>query len=101
MNLAALPPLVRRALALAILGCLGLLVWSAAIWPVIQLIEDRHAEIAALAEQLDRLNAILSRKPAMERQAVEVTQNFAALGGVWTGGSATVVAARIQDYVRQ
>jgi general secretion pathway protein M len=95
------PTLRRRALALGILALLLVLVWSLAVSPLIRAVTDRQAEIAALSARLDRLDASLAERPAIERQVRQREQQFAALGGFWEGASTASIAARIQDRLRE
>ncbi|HEX3524931.1 MAG TPA: type II secretion system protein GspM [Stellaceae bacterium] len=95
-----LSPPVRRALALAILGLVCLAVWSLAIGPLIDLSSDRRSGIRALSEQLDRLEAVVTSKPELERRAGSLQAQLAAMGGFWDGTSPAAIAAGIQDRLR-
>jgi hypothetical protein len=96
MNI-SLSPLMRRALALAILLALLLLVWTAAVEPLIGLGSERRADIAALSARLAHLDTIVARRPELERQAHRREAQLAAAGGLWRGTSATAVGAAVQD----
>jgi hypothetical protein len=96
----SLSPPIRRVLALAILGLVCLFAWSLAIGPLIDLSHDRQSDIAALREQLDRLEAVVIRKPELERQAGSLQTQLAAVGGFWDGTSPAAIAAGIQDRLR-
>jgi hypothetical protein len=54
----------------------------------------------ALSEQLDRLEAVIARKPELERQVESLQAQLAAVGGVWDGTSPAAIAAGIQDRLR-
>lgn len=100
MNL-SLSPAMRRVLAVAILLALAGLVWSAAIRPLVGLAADRRADIAALSVRLAHLDAVIARRPALERRMREREHELAAEGGVWREASGTAVAAAVQDLVRK
>ena len=91
---------IRRTLALGILALLCLSVWSLVIGPLIDLSRDRRGDIAALTEQLGRLDAVVARKPELERQAASLQAQLAAAGGFWDGASPAAIAAGIQDRLR-
>ena len=69
---------IRRTLALGILALLCLSVWSLVIGPLIDLSRDRRGDIAALTEQLGRLDAVVARKPELERQTASLQAQLAA-----------------------
>ena len=91
---------VRRALALAILALIGLFAWSLVIGPLIDLSRDRQSDILALTEQLDRLEAVITSKPELERQAGSLQAQLGTAGGFWDGASPAAIAAGIQDRLR-
>ena len=91
---------IRRTLALGILALLCLSVWSLVIGPLIDLSRDRRSDIAALTEQLGRFDAVVARKPELERQAASLQAQLAAAGGFWDGASPAAIAAGIQDRLR-
>lgn len=95
-----LSPPMRRALALGILGALCLVVWSLVIGPLIDLSRDRRNDILALSEQLGRLEAVVARKPEVERQTGSLQAQLSAAGGFWDGASPAAIAAGIQDRLR-
>ena len=78
----SLSPPLRRALALAILGSMFLLTWSLVIGPLIDLPRARQSDMFALSEQLDRLEAVIARKPELERQVESLQAQLAAVGGL-------------------
>lgn len=92
---------VRRMLALAILACVLASAWSLVVWPLIGLSLDRQTDITALAAQAGRFEAMIMRKPALERQARSLQAQLAAEGGLWNGTSAPAIAAGIQERLRQ
>lgn len=92
-----MPAAVRRALALAILLTLVALAWTAAIRPVIGLSTQRHADIAELSARLAHLEAIISRRPELQRRTQAGEQRLAAAGGLWHGTSAPAIGAAVQD----
>jgi Type II secretion system (T2SS), protein M subtype b len=93
-------PPVRRALAPAILALICLFAWSLLIGPLIDLSSDRQNDIRALSEQLEHLEALIARKPELERQAGSLHAQLAAAGGFWDGTSPAAIAAGIQDRLR-
>jgi hypothetical protein len=97
----SLLPALRRALALAILLALPLVVWLAVVEPLVSVITDRQAEIATLAERLARLKATIARIPDLRSSEAESNQRLEAAGGVWTGTSEAALAAAVQDRLRQ
>jgi hypothetical protein len=96
----AVSPSIRRALALAILTLACLFAWSLVIGPLIDLSRDRQSEILALSGQLGRIEAVIARKPELEREAGSVQAQLAAAGGFWDGASPAATAAGIQDRLR-
>jgi hypothetical protein len=96
----SLSPPIRRTLALVILTLVCLFVWSLVVGPLIDLSRDRQSDIAALRGQLDRLEAVVARKPELEWQAGSVQARLTAAGGFWDGTSPAAVAAGIQDRLR-
>jgi hypothetical protein len=96
-----LSPLLRRILALGILAVVVVLAWSLAVWPLLELSLDRRADIDALAAQAGHFEAMIARKPALERKAHALRQDVSAAGGFWNGPSGAAVAAVIQDRLRE
>jgi hypothetical protein len=92
---------LRRALAVAILLFLPLLLWGVAADPLIRMVTDRQDEIVTLSERLARLKATIARIPALRRNVTDSTQRMEAAGGVWTGTSEAALAATLQDRLRQ
>jgi general secretion pathway protein M len=97
----SLHPALRRALALAILFAVPLVLWLAVAEPLIAVITDRQAEIATLAERMARLKATIARIPDLRRSEAESNQRLEAASGVWTGTSEAALAATVQDRLRQ
>jgi hypothetical protein len=97
----SLLPVLRRALALAILLVVPLLLWIAVVEPLIGLVVDRQAEIGALSERLARLQAAIARIPELERSEAANKQRLETAGGIWTGTSEATIAATMQDRLRQ
>jgi Type II secretion system (T2SS), protein M subtype b len=96
----SISPPFRRTLALAILALVCLFAWSLLIEPLIDLSRDRQSDIRALSEQLDRLEAVIARKPELELRAGSLQAQLAAAGGFWDGASPAAIAAGIQDRLR-
>jgi Type II secretion system (T2SS), protein M subtype b len=96
----SLSPPMRRVLALAILGSMLLLTWSLVIGPLIDLPRARQSDMLVLSERLDRLEAVIARKPELERQVESLRAQLAAVGGFWDGTSPAAIAAGIQDRLR-
>ncbi len=94
-------PLLRRALALAILATCVALAWTLVAAPLIGLSRDRQADIAIASEQLRHLDALIARQPVLDRRAATLDARVAATGGFWSGPSAAVIAAGVQDRLRQ
>lgn len=96
----ALSPQARRAVALAILVGVLVIVWSLAVWPLIRLAGDRQADIAVLSGRLNHLHALIARKPGLDRRLHVVQARLVKEGGFWTGASAPAIAAEVQDRLR-
>ena len=94
-------PLLRRALAVAILFAVPLVVWLALADPLIAMVADRQTAIITQAERLARLKATIARIPELRRSESESNQRLEAAGGIWTGTSEAVIAATMQDRLRQ
>lgn len=97
----ALPPFLRRALALAILLAAAAIVWSAAIWPIVGMVRERRSEIARLSGQIEQYGAIATRAPQLAARARAAQDRLAAAGGLWSGASAAAIAAAAEDYLRK
>ena len=87
-------------LALAILACLLLLAWSLVAEPVLALSADRRADIAALSDRLERVQAIAARRPALERRAQQSSSQLLTQGMLWSGPSRTAVTSKMLDLLR-
>jgi hypothetical protein len=96
-----LSPALPRALALAILMSLLLLIWAALVQPLIRISTGRRAEIADLSARLAHLDAMAARRTGLQRQALGREAQLAAAGGSWHGASATAVGAAVQDRLRK
>lgn len=94
-------PLLRRALALAILVALPLMIWVAAVQPLINLVADRQREITDLSDRLARLKAAIARIPELKRSEAAAQQRLQAAGGIWTGTSEAALAAEMQNRLRE
>jgi hypothetical protein len=94
-------PLLRRALAIAILLLLPLLVWVVVAAPMIGVVVDRQNEIDALSDRLARLRAAIRRIPALQANEAANKQRLEAAGGIWTDTSEAVIAATVQERLRQ
>lgn len=94
-------PAFRRAIAGLILVALIAAVWLAIIQPLHGLVATRQADIAELSNQLERVKAILARRPQVDRRRAELQAQFAASRSYWTGMSPTAVAAKVQEIMRQ
>jgi len=92
---------LRRGLALAILVTVLVLGWTLLVEPLIDLSRNRREDIAALSDQLARLQAMISRQPELERRAASAQSALGAEGGLWTGASPAEVAAAMQDRLRK
>jgi hypothetical protein len=96
-----LAPLPRRISAIGILAIIGILAWLLLVWPLLEMSLDRRADIDALAAQAGHLQAMIARKPALERKIQVLRQEIPAAGGFWNGPSGAAVAAVIQDRLRE
>lgn len=100
MNGSASPPL-RRMLALAILAACVALAWTVVAAPLIGLSRSRQADITVASEQLQHLDALIARTSVLNRRAAALDAHVAATGGFWSGSSSPVIAASVQDRLRQ
>ena len=98
---ASLIPVLRRALAVGILLGLILLGWSVVVWPLIGMVVDRNSEIDTLSERLANLQAAIARIPDLKRREQALKERLDAEGGIWTGVSEAVMAATMQDRLRE
>lgn len=92
---------INRGLALLLLAGVIVLAWMVVITPVAGLATDRVAEIDALMERRAALTLVAERRPALEAQASALATRLREEGGFWTGGSATAIAATVQDRLRK
>lgn len=97
----SLLPLLRRALAVAILLAVPLVLWLAVADPLVGMVTDRKMEISTLSERLARLKATIARIPQLRRSEAESNRRLEEAGGVWTGTSEATIAATMQDRLRQ
>lgn len=91
----------RRALALAVLASAVVLCWVLAVSPLYGLARDRLTDIDTLAERVARAEAVVARRPSLERRLERAKADLAAGGGLWTGVSGAAVAAAMQDRLRE
>lgn len=91
------PAAVRRTLALTILVMLLALAWTAVVRPLIGLSAQRHTDIVDLSARLAHLEAIIARRPELQRRRQAGKAQFAAADGLWHGASASVIGAAVQD----
>ncbi len=94
-------PLLRRVLALLILAACAAVLWSYVAMPLIDLASARQADIAGAAERLRHLDALIARQPELDRRASVLGARFAQAGGFWSGPSAAVIAADVEDRLRR
>jgi hypothetical protein len=97
----SLMPALRRALALAILLLVPLVIWIAVANPLIAVVTDRQSQIDTLSDRLARLQAAIRRIPTLERNEATRRQQLEAAGGIWTDTSEAAIAAIMQDRLRQ
>jgi hypothetical protein len=97
----SLPTPLKRALALAILVAVPLLIWIVAVQPLIGMVVDHQHQIVDLSERLARLKAAIARIPELKRDESAAKQRLEAAGGVWTGTSEAALAAAMQDRLRE
>jgi Type II secretion system (T2SS), protein M subtype b len=99
MNTVSMP--LRRGLALVLLLTGLVMGWHLAVQPIIDLSLDRRQDIATLSDQLSHLQAIIVRRPELERRAVLEQRTLGTEGGLWNQASAAEVAAGMQNLMRQ
>lgn len=99
MNTVSIP--LRRGLALMLLLTVLVMGWRLAVQPVIDLSRERRQDIATLSDQLAHLQAIIVRRPELERRAVSQQRALGTEGGLWTAASAAELAAGMQNRLRQ
>jgi general secretion pathway protein M len=99
MNTVSMP--LRRGLALMILLTVLVMGWRFAVQPIIDLSFDRQQDIATLSDQLAHLQAVIVRRPELERRAVLEQRTLGTEGGLWADASAAEVAAGMQNRLRQ
>jgi hypothetical protein len=87
-------------LALAILLGLMLLVWSAAVQPLLGLTANRRADIALLDERVGNLEAVAAREADLRRRLRDGRRQLAAKGGLWAGTGGAAIAANVEDRLR-
>ena len=63
----SLLPILRRALAVAILVAVPLVLWLAIADPLLAMVSDRQTAIITQAERLARLKATIARIPELRR----------------------------------
>jgi hypothetical protein len=97
----ALTPALGRALALAILLGLLLLVWFAMVSPLIDMATERLSDIETLQERRANLRATIARIPELERRGLAAKAKLDGAGGIWIGAGDAPIAASIQDQLRQ
>jgi hypothetical protein len=88
-------------MALTILVAVLMAGWFLVAAPLIGLVTDRQTDIAAMADRLTHLRAVIARVPALKRREQVLQAQFSAEGGFWKGPSAAAVAASVQDRLRQ
>lgn len=93
--------LLRRYLAVAILGLIPLLLWTTVAQPLIGVVADRQSQIDRLSDRLARLQAAIRSVPELERNEAANNQQLEAMGGIWTGTNEASIAAIMQDRLRQ
>ena len=94
MNHALSRPL-RRALALAILFGLIWMAWTAVISPAIDLPFAREATIDALADRLNNLREIVSRRAMLEHKLAALETQLSAADGFWALPSDEAMSAAV------
>lgn len=92
---------ISRALAVLLLLAVVVSAWIVVIAPVAGLATDRLGEIETLVERRVNLTLIAERRATLETQAENLAKRIREEGGYWTGGSATAIAAAVQDRLRQ
>jgi F0F1-type ATP synthase membrane subunit b/b' len=97
----SLTPVVSRALALAVLFGMLLLVWFVVASPLIDLLSERKSEIETLQRRSVSLKATIARIPELERRGRAAKAALDAAGSIWIGASDAAIAASLQDQLRQ
>jgi hypothetical protein len=93
--------LLRRCLAVVILGLVPLLLWTTVVQPLIGVVADRQSQIDRLSDRLARLRAAIRSVPQLERSEAANQQQLEAIGGIWTGTNEASIAAIMQNRLRQ
>lgn len=93
----ALLPTLRRALAVAMLLILPLLLWLAVAQPLVALVVDRQGQIDTLSDRLARLQAAIRRIPILEGNEAVNRLRLEAAGGIWQDTNEAAMAAIMQD----
>jgi general secretion pathway protein M len=93
----ALPPLVGRLLALAILAGLCAFFWLAAVKPVLGLFAGYRETIARAEEQLPRLRGLAAMAPALEAELERIERDPAAHTRQLSGAGDSLAAADLQN----
>lgn len=98
--IATLPPAARRALALAILLLLPVLLWLVVVAPLVGMVDDREAEIAAAQQRLGDLEAIIARIPGLKRRDEALKARLDEENGIWEATSEAAVSTGMEEILR-
>lgn len=91
---------IRRALALAILVAIPLLLWLVVVSPLSGMVAERRAAIATQLDRMERLNEVIARIPALKAQDQALADRLKTQGDVWVESSDAVVSAKMESIVR-
>jgi hypothetical protein len=92
---------IRRLLAVTILVTVLLGVWSICVSPALHFVSDLRSEIEALTFERQHLWEIEGRQVALHQTEAALRTQLAAQVAVWSGPSPAIIAANIQNILRQ
>lgn len=91
----------RRFLAVAILIAVLIGVWSICVWPAFHYVSGRLSEIETLAFERQHLWEVEGRRATLSQTEAALRNQLAAQVAVWSGPSSAIIAANIQNILRQ
>jgi cell division protein FtsB len=92
---------IRRLLALGILAILLFGTGTFGIWPICQFALNQQQQIQDLSYQRQHLAEIQTRRPELEQANAALRAQVSARAAYWSGPSPALIAANIQNLVRQ
>lgn len=97
----ALSPMVNRALALAILLGLVAATYLGLVQPLIASRVDQHDQIERLETMLARFRSVAQQRAAREAELADLKQRAAGEDGLLHGANETLMAAAIQNRLKE